>query len=192
MVHDKDRTGSRSLPIRRISDWIVDSPDKLSRLMFALSCAVAVVLGLFIFVSCLGRYLINKPIPGIYEISGYALYIMTFLAIPFLLKFDKHVCIDAIVDILPAAVQKILKVFNFFVCLAMGGVLFYYSIILTLDLYRSGLVLFDTLEPPKYILMLFVPLCFLPFSVIALKKLIESIKSIGRTEVNGQSLEEKA
>jgi TRAP-type C4-dicarboxylate transport system permease small subunit len=187
MVDNKDRKISR-----RILDWIFNSPDKLSHLLFAVSCAFAILLGFFIFVSCLGRYLFNRPIHGIYEISGYALYIMTFLAIPYLMKYDKHVCIDAIVDILPAAVQRILKILNYIVCLIMGVVLFYYSFILTHNLYKSGLVLFDTLEPPKYILMLFVPLCFLPFSVIALKKIIGSIKTLGSTKDLRQSLEEKA
>ena len=171
--------------LRKSLDWIIDSPDKLSSLMFVLSCVVSILLGFFIFVSCLGRYLFNRPVPGIYEISGYAMYAMAFLSIPYLTKYDKHVVVDAVVDLLPAAVQRILKVFNYLLCLVMGGVLFYYGSKMTVDLIRSGLVLFDTLEPPKYIFMLFVPLCFLPFLVIAFKKLIGSLRLWGAVKPRG-------
>ena len=110
---------------------------------------------------------------------------MAYHSIPYLTKYDKHVVVDAVVDLLPAAVQRILKVFNYLLCLVMGGVLFYYGSKMTVDLIRSGLVLFDTLEPPKYIFMLFVPLCFLPFLVIAFKKLIGSLRLWGAVKPRG-------
>jgi len=165
-------------PARRVLIWIGALPDKISYKMFLVSGLIAVILGFFIFVSSLSRYFMNKPIRGIYEISGYALFIMTFLAIPFLLKKDKHVSIEAIKELFSDRVQKYLDIFNMAICFPLGLLIFYFSSVMTYDLYKSGLVLFDTIEPPKYLFMFFVPLCFLIFALIALKKLFTAVKEI--------------
>ncbi|MDY6825621.1 MAG: TRAP transporter small permease [Bacillota bacterium] len=178
-MSDKNRKEKHhNTPVHRVLKWIIELPDKISFQMFLASGLVCVSLGFIVFTSSMTRYFMNKPIRGIYEISGYCLFIMTFLAIPFLLKTDKHVSIEAIKEMFSPRVQKYLDIFNMAVCFPLGLLIFVYSSVMTYDLYKSGLILFDTIEPPRYIFMFFVMLCFLIFALIALKKLITAIKEI--------------
>ena len=167
--------------------WLLDLPDWLSHKMFLAGGLVAIVLGFFIFASSIARHFLNSPIRGTYELSGYALFIITFLSIPYLLKMDKHVSIDAIKELFSPRVQKYLDLFSLAICFPLGLMLFYFSSRITLELYRSGLTLFDTIEPPRYLLMMFVPLCFLIFSLIALKKLIIAIKELRANQLDSKA-----
>ncbi len=94
------------------------------------------------------------------EVSEYALYVMTLLTAPWLLRRGQHVRIDLLLTIVPARVAWLMEaagdIMGFAVCL----VLVRYGAVMTVDSWRLGAITIKNLVFPEWWLLAPLPITF--------------------------------
>lgn len=127
---------------------------------FLLLGMVLVVAGDIILRNTVGRGFVWSN-----EVSEYALYIMTLLAAPWLLRQGRHVRLDLVLSLVPARVawrmEFVADVLGFLVCL----VLLRYGSIMTLESWRAGSITIKNLVFPEWWLLAPLPLVFLLLAI---------------------------
>jgi TRAP-type C4-dicarboxylate transport system permease small subunit len=94
------------------------------------------------------------------EVSEYALYGMTLLTAPWLLRRGQHIRLDLVLVMLPARVawmiEALADVVGFVVCLALVR----YGTVMAFDSFRIGAITIKNLIFPEWWLLAPLPLCF--------------------------------
>ena len=117
-------------------------------------------------------------------LAEYGLLWFTMLAAPWLTRQKAHVFIDAITQILPAPVQRILAKFVYFTCAFFSLVVFYYSLRLVIDAIAEGQIDVRAVDMPLWTLLAPIPLCFLLVAIEFLRFLLGFDSMYGsRTDV---------
>jgi len=99
------------------------------------------------------------------EVSEYALYLITLLAAPWLLRRGQHVRLDLVLVLVPPrvawAMELVADAIGFLVCL----VLLRYGVAVTLDSWRTGSVTIKNLVFPEWWLLAPLPAVFLLLAI---------------------------
>jgi TRAP-type C4-dicarboxylate transport system permease small subunit len=94
------------------------------------------------------------------EVSEYALYGMTLLTAPWLLRRGQHIRLDLVLVMLPGrvawVVEAVADVVGFLVCLALVR----YGAAMAYDSFRIGAITIKNLIFPEWWLLAPLPLCF--------------------------------
>ena len=101
--------------------------------------------------------------PWLYSsvLAEYGLLWFTMLAAPWLARNKAHVFIDAITQLLPPAVQRVLAKFVYLCCAFVSFVVSYYSCMLLIAAFVDGQIDTRAVDVPLWTLYLPIPLCFL-------------------------------
>jgi TRAP-type C4-dicarboxylate transport system permease small subunit len=91
----------------------------------------------------------------------YGLLWFTMLAAPWLARNKAHVFIDAITQLLPPALQRVVAKFVYLVCVATSLTVAYYALILLIAAIRDGEIDIRAVDMPIWLLYAPIPLCFL-------------------------------
>jgi TRAP-type C4-dicarboxylate transport system permease small subunit len=102
----------------------------------------------------------------------YGLLWFTMLAAPWLARHKAHVFIDAITQLLPAAVQRVLAKLVYLTCVFFSLVVFYYSLRLMIDAIAEGQIDIRAVDVPLWVLLAPIPLCFLLVAIEFLRFLL--------------------
>jgi TRAP-type transport system small permease protein len=92
------------------------------RIDAALGVASSVLLmGMMVltFADVVGRYLLNRPIRGAFEVTELALLVLIFAGLPLVSRADEHVTMDFIDRVLPPAGQRMLVRLVHVICAAI-------------------------------------------------------------------------
>jgi TRAP-type C4-dicarboxylate transport system permease small subunit len=99
------------------------------------------------------------------EVSEYALYLITLLTAPWLLRRGQHVRLDLLLNALPAKRAWLLEavgdIAGFVVCLIMIR----YGVLMVLDAYQSHSITFKNLVFPEWWLLVPLPLTFVLLAI---------------------------
>ena len=133
------------------------------RLLNALAVAAALtLLAMVVMVTAdiILRNLTRTGFPWANEVSEYALYVITLLTAPWLLRRGQHVRIDLVLTLVPARAAWIMEaasdVLGFAVCLVMMR----YGLKMTIDSAVMGSITIKNLVFPEWWLLWPLPLCF--------------------------------
>ena len=106
------------------------------------------------------RNLTRSGFPWANEVSEYALYVITLLTAPWLLRRGQHVRIDLVLTLVPARLAWLMEalsdVFGFAVCLVMMR----YGLKMTIDSAVLGSITIKNLVFPEWWLLAPLPICF--------------------------------
>jgi TRAP-type C4-dicarboxylate transport system permease small subunit len=94
------------------------------------------------------------------EVTEYALYIITLLTAPWLLRRGQHVRIDMALVIVPPRVAWLMEALADIVGLAASLVLIWYGAIMTMQSARLGSLTIKNLVFPEWWLLAPLPVCF--------------------------------
>jgi len=94
------------------------------------------------------------------EVTEYALYIITLLTAPWLLRRGQHVRIDMALVLVPPRVAWVMEALADIVGLAASVVLIWYGTIMTLQSARLGSLTIKNLVFPEWWLLAPLPVCF--------------------------------
>ncbi|NLL20503.1 MAG: TRAP transporter small permease [Firmicutes bacterium] len=86
------------------------------------------------------RAVINRPIPGVYELTRYALAVIVFTSLGWSQMHKVHIAIDLIMTRLSAFWQNIIDVVNYILAVITFSLSFWQMIIYTGRLYSTNLV----------------------------------------------------
>jgi len=138
------------------------------RLLDALAVAAALILLAMVVIvtaDILLRNLAGKSISWANEITEYALYLITLLTAPWLLRRGQHVRLDIILTLVRPriawAMEAVGDVLGFAVCL----VLVRYGIAMTMDSARLGAITIKNLVFPEWWLLAPLPIAFVLLAV---------------------------
>ena len=74
-------------------------------------------------VDVVGRYIFNRPITGVFELTEYLVLILIFSFIGYTQSKKGHVAVDILLPVLPPRLKKLIDVANHLVCLALMGLI---------------------------------------------------------------------
>jgi C4-dicarboxylate transporter, DctQ subunit len=105
--------------------------------------------------------------PWIYSsvLVEYGLLWFTMLSAPWLARNKSHVFIDAITQMLPGAIQRVLAKFVYFACACICLLVCYYSARLLVTAIEQGQIDTRAVDMPMWSLLAPIPLCFLLVAV---------------------------
>ena len=111
------------------------------------------------------RYVFNRPIGWMLEVTEYAMLYIPFLGAAFVLKEDGHIRIDLVITFLSERSRGWLNVFTSFV----GGMVMltytYFGAQVTLDYFKRGVPSLESLKTPMFLILMIIPIGGLLFSI---------------------------
>ena len=81
-----------------------------------------------------GRYLFNKPITGVFELTEFMVLIVIFSFLAYTQHGKGHVSVDLLVTLFPGKIQKYISLFNHSLCLILMGLITYMGIMRAFEL----------------------------------------------------------
>ena len=138
------------------------------RLFNALASAAALtLLGMVILVTAdiLLRNLANTGFVWSNEISEYALYLMTLMVAPWLLRRGQHVRLDLVLAAIPARAAWLMEAAGDLIGLALCVLLVRYGVLMTHEAWRIGSITIKNLVFPEWWLLAPLPLTFLLLAI---------------------------
>ena len=104
------------------------------------------------------RYIFNKPLNWTIDVASIFLLYITILAAAWLQKSDGHVAIDFLFTYMRRRAQLKLHLFNAIVCAIAFTIVIVFGIKETITVYQMDLYADMPLEPPKWILVISIPI----------------------------------
>jgi TRAP-type C4-dicarboxylate transport system permease small subunit len=153
-------------------------------LLKALSGAVIFAVFVLIVSDVLIRTAGLKPWQASSVLVEYGLLWFTMLAAPWLARHKAHVFIDAITQLLPVALQRVLAKFVYLTSAFVSLVVCYYSLRLVITAINEGQIDVRAVDMPLWSLLAPIPLCFLLVAIEFLRFLLGYDSMYGqRTDV---------
>jgi len=138
------------------------------KLLDALAAIAALILLAMVIVvtgDIVLRNTVSKGFVWANEVSEYALYLITVLTAPWLLRRGQHVRLDLILSAVPKRIAIFLEglgdIIGFIVCLVMIR----YATMMTLDAFRIGSITIKNLVFPEWWLLAPLPVCFVLLAI---------------------------
>jgi C4-dicarboxylate transporter DctQ subunit len=122
-------------------------------MMFAISYAVMM------------RYIWNKPVPWIVEISSYLMLYITFLGTAWLQHKGGHVEVDLFIGRLKPRSRAVLKAVTSLGGALVGFILAWKGALVTVDYFQRDVTVIGILNTPQFLLMGIIPIGGLPLLV---------------------------
>jgi len=111
------------------------------------------------------RYVFNRPIGWMLEVTEYAMLYIPFLGAALVLKEDGHIRIDLVITFLGERLRGWLNVATSFV----GGVVMvtytWFGAQVTLDYFRRGVPSLESLKTPMFLILMIIPIGGFFFSI---------------------------
>ena len=98
--------------------------------LFAMMCLTTV--------DVVGRYIFNRPITGVFELTEYLVLILIFSFIGYTQSQKGHVAVDILLPLLPDKLKKVTDVGNHLVCLILMGLITWMGVEKALELKEVG------------------------------------------------------
>jgi TRAP-type C4-dicarboxylate transport system permease small subunit len=133
------------------------------RLFDALAVTAALILLAMVVVVTADIVLRNTVAIGFVwanEVSEYALYLMTLLTAPWLLRRGQHVRLDIILTLVPARVAWLMEALGDLIGFAVCVVLIRYGLAMTIDSWRLGAITIKNLVFAEWWLLAPLPVAF--------------------------------
>jgi len=133
------------------------------RLFDALAAAAALILLAMVAVVTADIVLRNVARGGFVwanEVSEYALYLMTLLTAPWLLRRGQHVRLDIVLTLIPARIAWLMEGVGDLIGFSVSVVLVRYGLAMTADSWRLGAITIKNLTFPEWCLLAPLPAAF--------------------------------
>ncbi|MBN1833676.1 MAG: TRAP transporter small permease [Deltaproteobacteria bacterium] len=86
----------------------------------------------------LGRYIFNRPILGVFEITELMVLMLIFSFLGYTQAQKSHVSVDLFIMLFPERLTVLIEVFNHFICLAMMALIAWMGVDKALELMEAG------------------------------------------------------
>jgi TRAP-type C4-dicarboxylate transport system permease small subunit len=133
------------------------------RVFDALAVAAALILLAMVALVTADVVLRNSVSGGIAwanEVSEYALYVMTLLTAPWLLRRGQHVRLDLVLTFVPPRLAWLMEAVGDLLGFAVSVVLVRYGLAMTIDSWRLGAITIKNLVFPEWWLLGLLPAAF--------------------------------
>ena len=157
------------MKLKRIFDGILEAFVWVSAILLAL-IVFSVAIEVFL------RSALNRPQAWVLEFSEYGLLFVTFLVAPFLVKAEKNITVDMVINLLSQRTRSLLSVFQYVIICLVAFVFVYFGSTVTLDLYQRGIYNPTIIQVPLAYVLFIIPVGGLFILIQGLIGLRESIR----------------
>ncbi len=157
------------MKLRRIFDFILEAFVWVSAVLIALT-VLSVAIEVFL------RSALNKPQAWVLEFSEYGLLFVTFLVAPFLVKAEKNITVDMVINLLSQRTRSLLSVVQYVIICLVAFVFVYFGSTVTLDLNQRGIYNPTIIQVPLAYVLFIIPVGGFFILIQALIGLRESIR----------------
>jgi TRAP-type C4-dicarboxylate transport system permease small subunit len=112
---------------------------------------------LLVCCSVVMRYILNLPVGWVVEVCEFGLLFITFFGTTWLLKKDGHIKVDLVISKLPLVVRKVFFRVTCLIGAVACGFLLWFGTYETWDHFQRSTLVIQTLETPKWMLMIVIP-----------------------------------
>ncbi|MPW25594.1 TRAP transporter small permease subunit [Alkalibaculum sp. M08DMB] len=153
----------------------------INRIASYISATIMFILTIWTVLDVAGRYLLNKPVRGTYEITELALVLIVFFGLGYAQHRDDHVVIDLLYTKFPKKLRFIVYEFGIILSIVI-------SILMTWRLYlygirmQSGNYVTSVLSIPLYPVVIFAVIGSICFLLSLISSLFTFNKSEGEDE----------
>lgn len=155
--------------IAKLFDSVLDFGKSLGMLMIFLAL-IGICSHVFL------RYFFGRPINWVIDVSTLFMFFLTFLGSAWLLREDGHVSLDFLYHTIGPRKYRKVEIVTNSICALACLVVAYYGIIETLLAIKLDMSVDMPLAPPKWIVLIIVPLGFFMLAAEFLRKVFTSIK----------------
>jgi TRAP-type C4-dicarboxylate transport system permease small subunit len=168
---DQDETRSRTLPgVQNLFAFVV-------RWLNNIGMGFIALLMILITLDVLLRWIANRPIKGVNELSELTMLLVVFLTIGFTQLTKANVSVDLIFTRFPGRMQLIVDTFTYLLSLGISGLMLWQAIVYNeylADINRQSVILRVPVAP-------FQAVMIVGFSVLSLVLLFQFIDSVRKT-----------
>jgi len=132
--------------------------DRTNNILFHLAGILIIFVMLAVGAEVTMRSLLGHGTIWVQEVSNYSLLFITFLSATWVLKIEKHVKIDLLLNRLNPRAQALLNMITSILCVIVCAVLTWYGTRVTWDYFRSGYYFSTPLETPQFVILGIIPI----------------------------------
>jgi TRAP-type transport system small permease protein len=144
---------------------LCDTFGRLFEVLASLASAILLAMVTLVSADILLRDVFGSGIAWADEVSEYALYVITVLAAPWLLRRAQHVRIDIVLTLVPPRVAWLMEAFGDLMGFAVCVALVRYGLSMAYDSWITGSTTIKNLIFPEWWLLSLLPLCFLLLAI---------------------------
>ena len=132
--------------------------DRITNLFAFLAGALIILAMISVVADVTKRSLTGSSIVGVMEITEYSLVWITFLGTTWLLRKEKHVVMDLVINRLNQKTQSMVNLITSILCIIVCFILTWYGIEVTWEYFQQGYVRTSPLMPLYAPLLVIIPI----------------------------------
>lgn len=156
--------------------------DRIVAFLAFLAGILTIFIMLFISVEVAARYFLRAPITGVTELSEFSLLWVVFLGSAWVLKKDRHVGIDTVLNRLRPNTRRVVNICTSFLGAIVSLVLFWYGLTVTLAAFAEGTMEQGMFHIQMAYVLIIIPIGSLPLSIQFLRRAYEYWKGLRETK----------
>jgi len=134
--------------------------DKITDWAAVLAGVIIAFVGALVCADVFMRYVFNKPIIGVLETAEFGLLFFTLLPAAYLLRKDRHVKMDLLINKLRPKAAALLNITTYTLCAFVCALITFYGVVVVIERFTTKHRLTTTLEPLSYPLYAIIPVGF--------------------------------
>lgn len=139
--------------------------DKLNYILFWLAGILLLFVTVGTCIDAILRYLLNRPIPWMLEITEYVMLYIPFLGAALVLKEEGHIKVDLLIYRLSDRNKIRISIVTSLVGGIIMSIYTWLGIQVTLDFYNRGVASLEYLKTPMYLILMIIPIGGLFFTI---------------------------
>jgi len=139
--------------------------DKLNYILFWLAGILLLFVTVGTCIDAILRYLLNRPIPWMLEITEYVMLYIPFLGAALVLKEGGHIKVDLLIYRLSDRNKIRISIVTSLVGGIIMSIYTWLGIQVTLDFYNRGVASLEYLKTPMYLILMIIPIGGLFFTI---------------------------
>lgn len=177
--------------IKKVSGKAAPVLDRIMNLLAGAAGVLLILIMLLVSYLVLMRYVLGRPPGWVVEICQYMIFVLTFLAAPWLLRQRGHVRVDIVLAFLSPKANTLLGMVTSAVGMLICFILAWYAAVSTWQHFIEGIPVIEILRIPKALLLAFIPVGFFLLSMEFLRQAYghhEKLKEFRRDNIRKQGL----
>jgi len=176
-------------PTKQRSSGAAQLLDRITDILAGAAGVLLILIMLLVSYLVLMRYLLGQPPGWVVEICQYMIFVLTFLAAPWLLRKKGHVAVDIVLVSLGQRANSLIAMVTSVVGMLISFLLTWYAALSTWQHFTEDIPVIEILRIPKAMLLAFIPISFFLLALEFLRQAHEHhghLKHSGRDAVEGQ------
>ena len=152
--------------------------DAVLKVFIWVSAVILTLTVLSVAIEVFLRTIVNKPQAWVLEFTEYGLLFITFLVAPFLVRTERNITVDMVIELLNQKTKSRLSVVQHAIICAVAFVFVYFGSTVTLDLYQRGIYNPTIMQVPMAYVLFIIPVGGVFIMISAIIKLLESVRKL--------------